>query len=567
MTYEPIDPDSLKADVKAEPYNKQALGEHQDPAALEESLQAPVHLSTTGRTDILRFNTSPRPSEFFSDHLQYKPLRRQVRSRATRPLKVMKFGGTSVGNAACIQKVAGIVQTAARDCDLVVVVSAMSGVTNLLLAAAGHSAKGNYESAQVIFDGLRKQHESAINVLLSASALRSAVLEKVDRLLQEGQRLCGSIASLAELSPAARDSIAGLGERLSAPFLAAVFEQSGVRSQAVEATALIVTDSCHGAAEPRMDLTREQCRENLRPLLEHNIVPVVTGYIGATAKGVLTTLGRGGSDYSATIVGAALQADEVIIWTDVDGILTTDPRLVRDARTIPDLSYKEASDLAYFGAKVLHPKTLRPLMQSHIPVWIRNTFSPEKPGTRINASGPERNGHVKAITAMCDVSLITVSGRCASKMPNAVRRMLCTAEGIPTEMLLIAQSSSQDGIGFIVGSHIAEHAERALCNEFANELVSEELQRITADSTVALFTVVGHSAESMPGVVDRTLKVLEREKVRVVALAQGLSPSALSFVIRKEDVKAALYAAHGEFQLGANGNGSTAPGSLGASKI
>src|SRR6202041_4171554 len=188
------------------------------------------------------------------------------------------------------------------------------------------------------------------------------------------------------------------GERLSAPLVAAALQECGVETEAIEATELIVTDGYHGAAEPAIDRTRERCEVRLRPLLQKGIVPVVTGFIGATPEGVLTTLGRGGSDYSATILGAALDADEVIIWTDVDGLMTADPRVVDGACTIPEISYREAAELARFGAKVLHPKTLRALTQCRVPLWIRNTFKPHSPGTRITPAGSAISGGVKGLT-------------------------------------------------------------------------------------------------------------------------------------------------------------------------
>ena len=201
---------------------------------------------------------------------------------------------------------------------------------------------------------------------------------------------------MRELTLRARDAISSLGERLSAPLVAAALASRGIEAEAIEATELVVTDSNHGAAEPQMETTRQRLRSPLRPLLQRGIVPVVTGCLGATAEGVLTTLGRGGSDYSATILGAALEADEVIIWTDVDGVLTADPRLVSGANTIPEISYSEAAELAFFGAKVLHQKALRPLMRSEIPVWICNTFAPERRGTKITPSGSQNSGGVKA---------------------------------------------------------------------------------------------------------------------------------------------------------------------------
>ena len=208
-------------------------------------------------------------------------------------------------------------------------------------------------------------------------------------MLAEAKRLCDGTALLRELSPRTLDEVSSLGERLSAPLVAAAIKSLGGRSESIEATELIVTDAFHGSAEPRMKATRERAQARLKPLLAQGIVPVVTGFIGATADGKLTTLGRGGSDYSATILGAAMDASEVVIWTDVDGVLTADPRLVPDARTIPVISYREAAELAYFGAKVLHPKTLNPVMEAGITVWIRNSFAPERPRHKDNSGGPQ----------------------------------------------------------------------------------------------------------------------------------------------------------------------------------
>jgi aspartokinase/homoserine dehydrogenase 1 len=314
----------------------------------------------------------------------------QLSNTVKKPLRIMKFGGTSVGDASSIQKVVEIIRGASRDGDLVVVVSAMSGVTNQLIEAATQSALGDRLSVATIFHELRKRHVAVVDALIHSAAERSRIGCEMDRLFQEGEQLCQSTMRMSELTPATRDSISSLGERLSAPIVAAVLAEYGVASEAIEATALIRTDSCHGAADPHMDVTRKLCHERLGPLVQKGVVPVVTGFIGATVDGVLTTLGRGGSDCSATILGAALDADEVIIWTDVDGLMTADPRLVPDASTIAEISYQEAEEMAHLGAKVLHPKTLSPVTQSGIPLWIRNTFAPERAGTKITPAGPSR---------------------------------------------------------------------------------------------------------------------------------------------------------------------------------
>src|SRR5208283_4528745 len=267
----------------------------------------------------------------------------------------------------------------------------------------------------------------------------------------EGKRFCEGTALLRELSARTLDAISSLGERLSAPLVSLAVRELGFASEPVVATELVVTDEFHGGAEPLMELTREKAQAKLRPLLEKKIVPVVTGFMGATSKGQLTTLGRGGSDYSATILGAALDADEVIIWTDVDGVLTADPRLVPEAKTISEISYREAAELAFFGAKVLHPKTLKPVMQAAIPVWIRNSFAPERPGTKISPKSGSNAG-VKALTAIRDVTLISIGGPGIVGLPDVVGRTFSTIAGVRASVLLISQSSSQNDICFSVSS-------------------------------------------------------------------------------------------------------------------
>ena len=400
----------------------------------------------------------------------------------------MKFGGTSVGDASCIRRVAAIVRNAARESDLVVVVSAMSGVTNKLLEAAARSEAGDLSAAQAIFTDLRAQHDSALDMLIQSPEQRRAVLTKMQDCYEEGERLCKRADLLRELSLKDRDLISSLGERLCAPLVAAALRAYGVKSEAIEATEIIVTDSCHGSANPCMGATRERCEGRIDGLLERGIVPVVTGFIGATPEGVLTTLGRGGSDYSATILGAALGAHEVFIWTDVDGLMTADPRVVDKACTIPEISYREAAELARFGAKVLHPKTLRALAQCGIPLWIRNTFAPHLPGTRITPAGPAIQGGVKGLTSMlrCEVA------------PDPARK----------------------------------RDEDAALNP-----------------TAAILTVVGMDIRGT-GAAARMLGALSLAQVNVVAMFEGASGCSLSVVVAGKDKTAALVTLHRDFQLG-----------------
>jgi bifunctional aspartokinase / homoserine dehydrogenase 1 len=473
-----------------------------------------------------------------------------VRRSPNRPLRIMKFGGTSVGDASCIQRVVEIIRTASRESDIVVVVSAMSGVTNKLIEAAVESEGGNRDAVVRIFTELRKQHGAAVSALIESDTERNRIGHEMQELFREGERLCEGAMLLHELTPRARDAISSLGERLSAPLLAAVLNESRLSSQCVEATELVVTDSYHGGAEPWMDLTRERSRERLEPLIQQGIVPVVTGFIGATEDGVLTTLGRGGSDYSATILGTALDADEVIIWTDVDGLLTADPRLVPDACLISEISYREAAELAYFGAKVLHPKTLHPVMQQGIPLRIRNTFAPEKLGTKITPAGCSNGGGVTALAAVTDAAMITVGGPGLVGVQDVLGRTFATTTAVRTDVLLISQSSSQNDICLVVSSPHAKRTLEALRHEFSHDLAHEKAEHITLDASVAIVTVVGQKIRGMAGIAGRIFAALGREHVDVIAIAHGASASNLSLVVARKDVKAALVAAHREFHLG-----------------
>src|SRR5258707_11484224 len=465
-------------------------------------------------------------------------------------LQVMKFGGTSVGDASCIARTAQIVAQAARENGCVAVVSAMSSVTNRLIEAAKNARAGNSGGAAAVVDALRGQHEAALTSLIPHEEQRARVRQQMEEVLAEGRRLCEGTALLRELTPRTLDAISSLGERLSAPLVAAAVRELGVPSEALEATELIVTDAFQGGAEPQMELTRGKSQARLRPLLEKGIAPVVTGFIGATTEGQLTTLGRGGSDYSATILGAAMDADEVIIWTDGGGVLTADPRLVPEARTIPVISYREAAELAYFGAKVLHPKTLNPVVQAAIPVWIRNSFAPERPGTKITPEGRSIGGGVKALTAIRDVTLISVGGPGIVGLPDVAGRTFSTTAEVRANVLLISQSSSQNDICFIVAAADAQRTVAALRAEIAQDLAHHNVEHITMDPNIAIVAVVGENMRGTPGVAGRTFHCLGNEGVNIIAIAQGSSETNISFVVSDKSVKSALLATHREFALG-----------------
>jgi len=491
--------------------------------------------------------TSDRyPARVLQSHL----VSAHVRANARRPLQVMKFGGASVNDASCIAKVADIIKAAVLDSDIVVVVSAMRGVTDLLIEAATQSETGNRHRVTTIFRELRQRHESAANALTHSANERQSITRKINELIQQADSLCQQVLLDRELTLRARDSISGLGERLSAPLVATALEGRGLRGQAIDATELIVTDSCYGSAEPYLDLTRERCEARLRPLLMQGIIPVVTGFIAATSDGIPTTLGRNSSDYSGSIVGAALNADEVTLWTDVDGILTTDPRLVPSASPILEMSYREASDLADLGAKVLHPKTLHALMQGGIPLSIRNTFAPDRPGTKITPNGSANAAGVKTVTVICDSALITVRASSVLETPDTLRRTLATVAAVPVQVRLVPQSSSsKNAVCIVVSCDHAESAFEALRREFARDLEREKLKHITLNPSVAVIALVGRDLRNAGDIVERLTTALYRDTLKIFGIAHAFSGSNISFVVAQQDAQAALATVHRELQL------------------
>ena len=396
---------------------------------------------------------------------------------------------------------------------------------------------------------MRSQHEAALASLVKNENESAQIRKKLDAVIAEGLRFCEGTALLRELSPRTMDAISSLGERLSAPLVSAAVKALGLQSEAVEATELIVTDEFHGGAEPRMEQTRGKSHGADTAFARSGDRPGGDGIPGSHNSGELTTLGRGGSDYSATILGAALDADEVIIWTDVDGVLTADPRLVTEAQTIPEISYREAAELAYFGAKVLHPKTLRPVVEAGIPVWIRNSFAPEKTGTKITPQGQKMGGGVKALTAIRDVTLISVGGPGIVGLPDVVGRTFSTTAEVRANVLLISQSSSQNDICFGVFSADAQRTVEALREEFAQDLAHHKVEHIRVDPQIAIVAVVGQNMCGTPGIAGKTFNAMGKEGVNLIAIAQGSSETNISFVIEEQSVVPALRSLHREFGL------------------
>jgi len=461
----------------------------------------------------------------------------------------MKFGGTSVGSADAMRETADLILQA-RDTwgDVAVIASAMGSkpvkVTDLLLQGAHTAYTGDGDTYRRLARQLRDIHYEAIDGLLSPEGERQVILAEIERFIGRYASLCGAVNVLGELTSRALDAISGMGEQMSVRILAAYLRELGYEAEAIDATALIVTDQNFQNANPLPAETRAQTSARLGPLLERGAIPIVTGFIGATADGVTTTLGRGGSDFSAAILGQAVDADEVWIWTDVDGVMSADPRLVPGAVSIPTLTFREVSELAYYGAKVLHPKTMRPCVESGIPLRIKNTFNPTHPGTVIVDESPATNGALKAVTAIKGVTMINVEGKGMIGVPGIAARTFGAVARLDVSVLLITQASSEQSISFIVPADSAAAVGAELEAEFAAELRRRDIERIWVRDAVAIVTIVGAGIQTTPGIAGRVFSALGDHHVNVIAIAQGSSECGISLVVAAEDVGRAVAHIH-----------------------
>ena len=460
---------------------------------------------------------------------------------------VVKFGGTSVRDATCMAHVAGLIDdTRRRHGALAVVVSAMAGVTNTLFALARAAASGHEKQARGMLEELLARHLATVGELLRTPEERGQAEQAIRTVIEELGRYVRSIALLGEVTVRTLDLVAGAGERLSCALVAAALRERGVPAEAIPATELIVTDAHFGAAEPDLEQSRLRICQRLRPLVERGTVPVVTGYIAATPEGVPTTLGRGGSDFTAAILGACLEASEVWIWSDVDGILTADPNIVPEARTLAELSYADAATLAAFGAEVLHPKTVAPLMERGIPLRLLNTFRPEHPGTRV-VSQPQADGpRPPAIISTHGLSLLGIAGNGAAWTPEVAGRALSALAKAGVEVLMFSQSFSERTLSLLVRQADREASLAALEREFGDDLRAGRLSRVAALSQVGTISVVGAPGGHGAGIVPKTFAALGRLNTPIVSVSQSASEYHVSVVVPEEDVDATVRFIHRE---------------------
>ena len=458
---------------------------------------------------------------------------------------VIKFGGTSVGSPAAFTQAAALAAGLRQEgSHVTVVTSAMSGVTDALLGAARAAVAGESGRVRELAEQLRARHHATATELLASSDDCAVVKAALDQRLNELLLLCDAFEVLGEASPRGLDAVSSLGERMSVQLLAGALRSAGTPAVPIDAAEIIRTDDAFQAAAPDMSETRRLSEETLAPLLADGIVPVVTGFIGSTREGIVTTLGRGGSDYSAAILGAALDADEVWIYTDVDGVMTADPRVVGGVRTLETLSYREMSELAYFGAKVLHPKTVLPALERGIPIRIRNTFRPSHPGTLVVGRNEEGGGVLKGVTAVRHQSLVTIEGRGMLGVPGIAARAFGSVARTGTSVSMISQASSEQSICFLVPQDSSEVAVNALRREFEHELDRRDIESIWGLDETVIVTVVGAAIKQTPGIAGRVFGALGARSINVIAIAMGSSECSISLVVESRDADAAVQCLH-----------------------
>lgn len=461
----------------------------------------------------------------------------------------MKFGGTSVATGKNIRHVAKLIaNNRSEDCAVVAVVSALEGVTDQLIQAAEEAKKGNHEYIRKFKQEILERHLITAKKTIKNDQIREEVEQTLKARIDELEQVLTGIVYVGELTPKSRDTVISYGEKLSAPIVSGALQDLGLKSEHLTGgEAGIVTDSNFGEAGLLMNVTKYQVKKNLEPLLKKGAVPVLTGFIAATQNGETTTLGRGGSDYTATIIGAALEADEVWIWTDVNGLMTSDPKIVSSAKTINELSFQEATELTIFGAKAMHPRALEPARKEGIPVRIRNVFNQDNPGTLIKKEQKiKQKDGVKAVTLVRNVAVITVSGAGMVGAPGTAAKVFEVLGRENINILMISQSVSEANISLVIQRNLLERAvnilEIALLGrDFIREIMSEE--------DVCVVAVLGAGMKGMPGVASRIFSAVAQKGINVRMIAQGSSELNVSFVVKEKDGEETVRAIHKEFKL------------------
>jgi aspartokinase/homoserine dehydrogenase 1 len=460
-------------------------------------------------------------------------------------MQVLKFGGSSVGTPEAISKVIAIVKERVKTMPTIVVVSAMSGVTDQLILLAQSASQGN-EAYKTIIQNLEQKHLDAVRALLPIQQ-QSGTLSMVKQLINEIESNCDGLFMLRELTMRMQDRLISYGEILSSKIIAAAFEAEGVDQVWLDSRAMIKTNSKYSnAVVDRVETIKTIQAYFANPSNKHALY-MAPGFIASDAEGNTTTLGRGGSDYTGAIYAASLKAAVLEIWTDVSGMMTADPRMVQNAKEIPKISYQEAMELSHFGAKIIYPPTIQPVMRENIPVWIKNTFEPEHPGTLIENESPKDDNFIRGISSIKDICLLSLEGAGMVGIPGFSKRLFDALAKKQINVILITQSSSEHSICVGVNVQDTHMAKIAVDAEFEQEINTQVVEPLIIEKDLSIIALVGEQMRNHPGVSGKMFGVLGRNGINVRAIAQGSSEKNITAVIAAQDVRKAINVLHEEF--------------------
>jgi aspartokinase/homoserine dehydrogenase 1 len=458
-------------------------------------------------------------------------------------MKVIKFGGSSVASSENIKKVIKIIEPDLRQGKCTLVFSAFQGITSKLFASAT-LAKNQDLKYQEQLNEILEKHTSVVKDLIPVKS-QSSVLTFVKVCLNELEDLCHGVFLVKECTPRVMDCIASFGERLSTFILSELIKSMGYETCYVDTREIIKTNNNFGNAQVNFALTNQLTNTYFK---EHSGIKIITGYIASTEQGETTTLGRNGSDYTGSIIAGAINAESYEIWTDTSGIMTADPRLVYRAFTVPELSYHEAMELSHFGARVIFPASVQPVMKLGIPVYIKNTFEPENPGSLIS-NKTQNTGLIKGISSLTEICLLNIQGTGLVEVVGISKRFFGALADKGVNVILISQASSEHSICVAISDKDSTNAVSALETEFANEIASGRMDQVMLKQNMAIVAVVGENMKQHPGSSGRMFQALGRNNVNVFAIAQGSSELNISAVISNDDLQKALNALHEVFFL------------------
>jgi aspartokinase/homoserine dehydrogenase 1 len=454
-------------------------------------------------------------------------------------MKVLKFGGTSVGTAENIRIVKSIVES--QNCDVIVVVSALGGITDKILSAARNASTGASDYHKELSE-IKTRHDEVIHSLFNGSG---AIKNIVAELLDELEQILTGITLVGELTAKTLDRIAGIGERISSHIVAQF-----ISAERFDSSEFIRTDSNFGKAAVDFNITNKNIQEIFG---DFTGVAVVPGFISKNIKDEFTTIGRGGSDYTAAIISAALDVEILEIWTDVNGFMTADPRIISKAYTIPELTYSEAMELSHFGAKVIYPPTILPVYKKHIPILIKNTFEPENPGTRISHSavnGIERI--IKGISSISGIALVTLQGIGMVGVTGISMRLFTALARENVNVILISQASSENSISIAIEENAVEKAQNAIQTDFEKEILNGQINKITIETDLSIVAIVGENMKHSTGIAGKLFSTMGKSGVNIIAIAQGASELNISWVVRNDVLRKTLNVVHESFFLSEN---------------